>query len=613
VTVRAQLAQSEIYLGESVGLEVRVEGLRDPLLPDLQHPAMEIMRQGGQNFNNSSVTIINGQTTRSEEFGYVGRYLLRPHTAGVLEIPPITITQAGQTYRSQALTLVVRQPEAQDRLFVEVTTEKPAYVIGESVTITLNVSLRKLTVKGNVLDTDPFFREQPPHLDIPWFESLGDWKTAPIDTFVQPFLVQQRPGFTINSYVDNRSLLGRSLLDFTLPRQSTTRTTPEGPAAYFTYQLRKQFRPVRPGIQNIPPVVVKATLPIQVDERGRALQSKKMIASSAPLTVTIRPVPSTGQPATFSGAVGRFQLTVEAQPTLLKVGDPLTLTLTLRGEGDSLLETAHAPALHEQAALTQDFKVQSDLPEIRSSDAVKVFTYTIRPRHAQARAVPSIEVAYFDPGTGSFHILHSPPIPIRVEAANPLSVADVITTPASTIPHTPGQELSAGILANYTGPDVLVPQMGRLQVTPGLVILGGLPPLAYVLTCFGRRRVRQRRQDSGRRRARQAGKRALSVLQALEARPEASGESLCNTVHRVLIDYIGDKFHLYHAGLTVEDVLTHLQTRHLQQDLRDQLAAVLQLCDSARYAPGSLAVAQLTRLLADARAVIEALETRGRP
>ena len=36
------------------------------------------------------------------------------------------------------------------------------------------------------------------------------------------------------------------------------------------------------------------------------------------------------------------------------------MTLTVRGEG--LLETVHPPALEQQAALAQDFKVQADPP-----------------------------------------------------------------------------------------------------------------------------------------------------------------------------------------------------------------------------------------------------------
>ncbi|MBM3225233.1 MAG: protein BatD, partial [Candidatus Tectomicrobia bacterium] len=339
VTLQARLAETAIYLGESTSLELRISGIRNPPVPELTHPAIEISSAGGQNFSNSSYSMINGQVRQTEDFGHVARYLLRPHQAGALDIPPIVLVHEGQTYRSNPLTLQVQRPAAQDTLLVEVLISKPSYVLGETVTLTLDLSLRKLVTSGAPLDADPFFREQPPHLQIPWFESLGDWKTTDLKTFAQPFLGnQQRPGFAINDYRRD-GMFQSSPLTFTLPRRSSTRTTASGAAEYFTYQLQKHFRPVQTGIQSIPPVTVKANLPTQVDARGRALRTEKFVGSSAPLTVEIRPVPSTGQPASFRGAVGRFQLDVDVNPKILRVGDPLSLSLTLRGEG--LLETVH--------------------------------------------------------------------------------------------------------------------------------------------------------------------------------------------------------------------------------------------------------------------------------
>ena len=70
--------------------------------------------------------------------------------------------------------------------------------------------------------------------------------------------------------------------------------------------------------------------------------------------------------------------------------------------------------------------------------------------------------------------------------------------------------------------------------------------------------------------------------------------ALCDGVHQALTGYLGDKLHLVGAGLTVDDVTRHLQARQLDPALIEQVTTLLHLCDSARYAPGSLAVAQLT-------------------
>jgi oxygen tolerance protein BatD len=609
VTVQARLADTDIYLGESTSLELRITGLRNPEPPDLSHPDIDISKAGGQSFNNSSYSMINGQVRQTEEFGYVARYLLWPRRAGTLEIPALTVVHEGQAYRSNPVTLRVQRPPEQDFLLVEVSPNKPSYVLGETVTLTLTLSIRKLTANGAVLDADPFFREQPPHLHIPWFENLGDWKTTDLRTFAQPFLGQQRAGFYINDY-RREGMFRSSLLTFTLPRRDTTRTKPSGKLAYFTYQLQKQFRPIRAGVQTVPPVLVKATLPTQVDTHGRALRTEKFVNSSAPLTIDIRPVPSAGQPASFSGSIGRFQLAVDANPKILRVGDPLSVTLTVRGEG--LLETVHPPALEQQSALAQDFKVQADPPTVKTDSDAKSFTYTLRPRHSGIREVPPIEMAYFDPDTQRFQVVRSAPVPLRVDAASTMALTEVVDASGESGKRVPGQELTEGILANYHGADLLVPQHFYIHLGWRIALLLTFPPVAYGAALLWRWRRRRRQQHPDYQRARKAGQRAITALRTLKPHQTQADAALYDGVHQALTGYLGDKLHLVGAGLTVDDVTRHLQARQLDPALLEQVTSLLHLCDSARYAPGSLAVAQVTGLLEDAEALVQRLEGSGR-
>lgn len=609
VTVQARLTETEIYVGESTTLELRIQGVRNPDVPDVRHPEIEVTKAAGQSFSNASYTVINGQVRQVEEMGYVARYLLRPRTAGTFHLPPLAVVHEGQTYQSNAVQLTARRPAEQDHLLVAVRTEKPAYVVGESVTLTLEVSIRKLLADGTALDLDPFFREQPPHLEIPWFESLGDWKTTDVKIFAQPYLNQQRPGFTINEY-HRDGFFQNALLTFAFPRQVTQRATAAGTVEYFTYQLHKQFQPQRPGTQVIAPVVVKASLPTQVDARGRALRTAKFVASSTPLTVDIRPVPSAGQPASFSGAVGRFQLQVEAQPTTLKVGDPLTLKLTIRGDG--LLDTVHPPALDRQTALVQGFKLHTDPPTVTTDEQAKTFTYTLRPRSTSVREVPAIEVATFDPTAQRFHVLRSTPIPLRVAAATTLDTAEIVTPPSAETKNVLGQELTEGILANYDGDDVLTPQTLQLQLGVGTLLVFATPPVVYLLVWILQWRAGQRQRYPGRQRAQRAYQRAGTACQRLRAQPAQEESSLCEGVHRVLTGYISDKLNLSGAGFTVDDMTQHLQRQQVASALIEQVAAVLHRCDSVRYAPGTLAVAQLTGLIDEAEAVVQRLEESGR-
>jgi hypothetical protein len=121
IDVRATLSEDSIYLGDSVVLEVQINGVSDPELPKLSLPNVAVTSEGGQNFSNSSLTIINGRRSKIENFGYTARYQLRPQQPGVVTIPAIAITHAGQTYSSRPLELHVKAPEAQ-QVFTLMTT-----------------------------------------------------------------------------------------------------------------------------------------------------------------------------------------------------------------------------------------------------------------------------------------------------------------------------------------------------------------------------------------------------------------------------------------------------------------------------------------------------------
>jgi hypothetical protein len=319
-------------------------------------------------------------------------------------------------------------------------------------------------------------------------------------------------------------------------------------------------------------------------------------------------VPSANQPDSFNGGVGRFELSADATPTALKVGDPLTLTLTVQGEPGSLLETVRPPALHEQEALTQAFKVPADPPGVQTANNAKIFTYTLRPRQANVRAIPPIEMAYYDPDSKRFERVHSDPIALRVEGAAALDTSDVVVIEDRLPKSRLGRELAEGLLANYTGSEVLAPQQNRLRFTPlmGTVLI--FPPVAYLLTLLGQQWTRQRRLHPERQRSKQAARVALSTLHRLQTQSDGDGVQLCEGIHRVLTGYIRDKLDLSHAGLTVDDVTQHLRTRGVDATLIDQAHAIFHLCDNARYAPGNLAVAQRTSLIEDAEHVIRHLE-----
>jgi hypothetical protein len=208
--------------------------------------------------------------------------------------------------------------------------------------------------------------------------------------------------------------------------------------------------------------------------------------------------------------------------------------------------------------------------------------------------------------------VRSASVPLRVDAASTLALTEVVDTSGESVKSVLGQELTEGILANYTGADLLVPQHFHIHLGLRTALLLALPPVAYGAALLWRWRRRRRQQHPDYQRARKAGPRALTALRTLKTHQTQGDPALYDGVHQVLTGYLGDKLHLVGAGLTVDDVTRHLQARQLDPALLEQVTTLLHLCDSARYAPGALVVAQLTGLLEDAEALVQRLEGSGR-
>ena len=82
----------------------------------------------------------------------------------------------------------------------------------------------------------------------------------------------------------------------------------------------------------------------------RAAKVELFRAEGEPLTFQVKPFPIDNRPDSFSGAVGKgFSLDVAADRTVVRVGDPIRLTMNLRGDGN--IEGAALPSLSADGGL----------------------------------------------------------------------------------------------------------------------------------------------------------------------------------------------------------------------------------------------------------------------
>ncbi len=140
------------------------------------------------------------------------------------------------------------------------------------------------------------------------------------------------------------------------------------------------------------------------------------LLDSEPAELEVKPLPPEGRLPGFTGAVGRFTLEPPKLATnVLRVGDPVQLTVTVRGEG----HLGHLVA--PRPPLTQDWQVFAPSTEAGPAPAFALpgqarFTYTLIALSVDARATPAIPFSYFDPQRGRYADLTIPPVPVTASA-----------------------------------------------------------------------------------------------------------------------------------------------------------------------------------------------------
>ena len=164
-------------------------------------------------------------------------------------------------------------------------------------------------------------------------------------------------------------------------------------------------------------------------------------------------VPPT-RPATFCGGIGDYRVAASANPTALRVGDPLTLTLDIeRGEGSGSLDLISAPDLAANSRIAADFEIVDKNPTGHKDGDVKRFEYALRPKRAGV-GIPPLAVSIFNPDTEEFSEIATEPIALDVSDAGHVGASDLV----GSLPGSGKEEIkprAQGIFQNVTDPSEL--------------------------------------------------------------------------------------------------------------------------------------------------------------
>ena len=202
--------------------------------------------------------------------------------------------------------------------------------------------------------------------------------------------------------------------------------------------------PLKAGTFDIPSATVNVDegLRWQSDLFGRrsVTQSRKLRTSSQPVKFRVLSLPTQNRPPSFAGAVGKgFVLEVSADRSVVQAGDPIKLTLKLKGDAE--VANASLPVMTGDLPDT-DFRLPSGKVAGKYIDGEKQFEIVIRVLSDKVSEIPPISYSWFDPDLKSFQTTQSLPIALSVKGAQMISAQDVVRSSkdSQTSPELSNQE-----------------------------------------------------------------------------------------------------------------------------------------------------------------------------
>ncbi len=550
--VSMSVSDRRVYVGVPFTVSIVIGNYRRYDAPAMK-PIDGLTLLSGPSESTSSFTqIINGQITQRQTVTL--SYQFVAGSPGVFTIPSVTVSADGEEHQTPPVRITAVKSEIGGLLDVEVLAADTTYYLGQTLQLKLEI----------------------------WLRPYRDARTGRM-------LDRRAMANMLNLRGSTLGVFAQGLNDMTARHDE--RANDEGePVAYYVYEVSATLTPQQSGFLTFDEVRVRVDYPTGSQRRRSffddGYSSRPLVATARSPLIEIVPPPDEGRPPTFAGAVGRFDFTVTAKPTSVAVGDPITLTLTIDDESQPPTDLAvlSPPPLEEVPALVADFRIAGDPPAGRvPAPRRKTFTQTIRATTADVTRIPAIPFAYFNPDLEQYATVVSDPITIDVRPATQLADSEIVGGEISRNgAATELTEVAGGILANYTGDDLLLASHVFAFSWPQVAAVA-VPPVTFGLFALGHRRVRRRRDDGSHVRRRRAGRRALKrLVEAQRAEPARQAQVTVSA----LSDYVADHCNLPAGALTGTEVIERLRSRGVDPTLVEETASLLAVCEQLRYAGG---------------------------
>lgn len=416
------VSEGPYYTSVPIELQVSVEGFEESPQPaiEVQPPKRgKLELRGVTPSVSSSIQIINGRMKQWKSVIFKYNYRFQVGETGRYRVGPFKVKQGDKEAITQAVTFKVGSIPVGGKQRVLLILPPGPLVVGQRAPIQLQWWIHEDLVEKLVQQ----------EAQVPLFQMIKTFR------FIEEEEQESR----------NAMVIQTSSGPVKFPA-STKEARWKGDS-YIVLTVSRTLIPLRAGDHKIAPssVILEEGVRWRRSIFGSrtATHVRKLRVQDQERVLSVQPLPTQGKPASFAGAIGQgFTLEVAAQRTVLQAGDPVQLTLTLKGDPDAVA-TASLPPLAAGGGLsTRDFRVPEGETTGLVQEGSKQFDVTVRVLHEGVHEIPPIAYSWFDPEQKSYQTTHSRPIALSVGVAKMVSAADVIRHKSPEQEQQPGSEQS---------------------------------------------------------------------------------------------------------------------------------------------------------------------------
>ena len=298
------------------------------------------------------------------------------------------------------------------------------------------------------------------------------------------------------------------------------------------------------------------------------------------LTIEVKPLPA-GAPASFSGAVGKFNARAVLTKDTVEVNESVAIKLSISGTGNLGLISAPAVDFPPDFDVLEPVKTTSLKHDINGTSGTVSFEYVIIPRHGGTYRIAPVDFSFFNPSTGKYDRYISGEFEFYAKGEE--------TEQVGNIPVQPGffredvRDLNSDIGFIKLGNPVYFIR-GYYIVNNNwyyLVFLSGI--LQLIFSYFYWRNRMSKESDIFYVRNKKAWKLASRRLKTAKSLMHRDDEGIYEEILKAVNGYLSDRLAMNTADISRDRIEKELIDRHVDPDLITRLRELLDDCEMARY------------------------------